>query len=212
MKLLKINCTRKLFLRHNKQHAMVQAMKHKLTNICSAILPKVNWKITPKLPVYKDCFEKDMRTNNIARPWWNHSNQNSRRLSRLSIKSQPFNLTQLQQDPKRTKCSMRSVLYRICRCCHHYCWAIITQIKRWWRVEAYASWLFVTIARIRTRNGSTHSHMCTWYTIHTLTYINTYISYLNLKFLLARISTSEYWNVCGWQWYESWVAYKYECG
>ena len=55
---MKLNCTRKLFSRHNKQHAMVQAMKHKLTNICSAILPKVNWKITPKLPVYNRLFRK----------------------------------------------------------------------------------------------------------------------------------------------------------
>jgi hypothetical protein len=38
-----LNCTRKLFSRHNKQHAtMVHTMQHKLTNIGSAILPKVN--------------------------------------------------------------------------------------------------------------------------------------------------------------------------
>jgi hypothetical protein len=58
---MKLNCTRKLFLRHNKEHAMVQAMKHELTNICSAILPKVNWKITPKLQVYNRLFRKRRR-------------------------------------------------------------------------------------------------------------------------------------------------------
>jgi hypothetical protein len=67
--LKKLSCTtRKLFLRHNK-HAVVQAMKQKLTNTYAVLFYlKLMGTLRRNCQCTIDCFESDMRTRNVARP------------------------------------------------------------------------------------------------------------------------------------------------